>query len=333
LVDIYGLRFHDLVGSDQSANYLVVYSGDVSLGVVRTSVHAGDINEVREIAGPCGGFEISGTVYMDADSNGVQSAEELGLPQVTVRLDDGGRLLTASTDATGAYSFLKLAGTYTVRIDPSTPEQDINEKLADSFEPTGATSRAVTVGPISTGNDFGYHPQQQKIIDDLETGTLQTDGRNVKFWTKQVRAAMSKNTSRGEFTPSEMMGFISEIEDLFLLEPYQFSFGSELQEALDILSIQSQDPLQQLRRELLAAEFNEVSGKGLLGQTEIQHALLKWAEALIARSGAAASAQPVQSWSGGPQAATGSGLVADAVKILELLNGGSSTGGGSGGGG
>ena len=117
LVDIFGVRFHILLETDESRSYSITFPGDVPLGVIRTFVHAGEVRDVGEIAGPCDGFEISGTVYVDADSNGVQSSEESGIPDVTVALHDGHETVT---DANGDYAFLKIAGTYTVRVDAAT---------------------------------------------------------------------------------------------------------------------------------------------------------------------------------------------------------------------
>jgi hypothetical protein len=328
LVDIFGVRFHDILEPDESRAYSITFPGDVPLGVIRAFVHAGEVREIGEIAGPCDGFEISGTVYVDADSNGVQSGIESGIPGVTVTLVGG---TVETTDANGDYSFLKIAGTYTVRIDAATAATDFNEDLASSFDPTGSTSFSVTVGPDAPGTDFGYNPQQEEIIIQLETGVLPTDGKPVKFWKRQLRGAIAGST-RNEFTASDMAEFLTEIEGLFIPDPFQFTPGSEFEEALAILNIRSNDPVQQLIRELLTAELNEVSGKGLVGEDELQRALLAWAEAVAAEASASAVAQPTSSRVDRPQAAAGSTTtVRDAINVLILVNG--ATAGGSGGGG
>jgi len=329
LVDIFGVRFHILLDTDGTQSYSITFPGDVPLGVIRTFVHAGEVRDLGEIAGPCDGFEISGTVYVDADSNGVRSSEESGIPDVTVALNDGHETVT---DANGDYSFLKIAGTYTVRIDGATAAIDFNEDLASSFDPTGPASFVITVGPDSPGNDFGYHPQQDEIIVELQTGVLATDGEPVKFWKKQLRGAISGSGGGVEFTASQMTQFITDIQRLFIPDPFQFTPGNELKEALDILNIRSNDPLQQLTRELLTAEFNEVSGKGLVGEDELQRALLAWAEAVVAEAGASAVVQSNSSRADRPQAAAGTTTgVRDALNVLILLNGATAGGGGGGG--
>jgi hypothetical protein len=301
--------------------------------VIRTAVKAGNEVALGEIAGPCDGFLVSGTVYVDADSNGVMNGtDESGLVNVTVSMvDGGGSVLTSTTDVYGEYAFLRAVGTYTIRIDAATAADDFNEDLAESFDPTGPTSTVVTVGPDSPGNDFGFNPQEEEIIFELETGVLLTDGEPVKFWKKQLRAAGSRGGGGAEFDAAAMTGFIADIEELFLLDPFQFTPGSEFQEALAILSSTSKDPLDVLLRELLAAEFNTVSGKGLVGNLPLQRALIAWAESVVVESGSGLSAS--SGFSDAPlRAASGDrDTLRDATRILELMNG--NTGGGSGGGG
>jgi len=328
LTGIFGIKWDISLDPSGSRGYSITFPGDVSLGVILATVKAADPVGIGEIAGPCAGFEISGHVFVDADSNSAfDPATESGIVDVTVTLVDGnGNTRTATTDASGAYAFLKSPGTYTVRVGTATPEDDFNEQLASSFDPTGPTSLGVTVGPDSPDNDFGFDPRAKEIINDLETGVLETNGRDVKFWKKQVRSALNDGKGHPVFNPTLIDSFITEIEALFLPEPFQFTPGNEVQEALDILSTRSKDPVLQLQKELLAAEFNEVAGIGLVGAAGLQSVLLSWAEALVAEGlgGAAPVSGAGVTLSGGSTT-----TLKDAQKLLKLLNG--STGGGGGG--
>ena len=324
LNNMFGATWSISVAIDGSLSYSMTFLGEVPLGIIWSHVKAGQDIDLGIIRGPCSGFKISGRVYVDADSNGVRTPEELGITNVTVELDDGnGNVESATTDANGDYLFLRFDGTYTVSIDATTPEIDFNDNLTASFSPTGPTSASVTVGPDSPGHDFGYNPEQEKIILELETGVLPTDGESARFWKKEVRGK-----GKVEFSPTEVAQFIADIENLFLPDPFQFTAGNESDEAVAILSIKSKDPLEELTRELLVAEFNYVSGKGI--DPALQGVLLIWAEAVIVEAWAATSAASVK---GGLQAAGGGGDsdVTDALKMLRLMNG--ATGGGSGGGG
>jgi hypothetical protein len=328
---IYGITWTNSVPTNGSLSYSVTFPGDVPLGVIRAAVKASTDVNLGEIAGPCDGFIVSGTVYVDADSNGVMSGtDESGLVNVTVSMiDDGGNVRTTTTDVYGEYAFLRGGGTYTVRIDAATAADDFNEDLAESFDPTGPTSTVVTVGPDSPGNDFGFNPQEEEIIFELETGVLLTDGETVKFWKKQLRAAGSRGGGGAEFDAAAMTGFVADIQGLFLPEPFQFTPGSEFEEALAILSSTSKDPLDVLLRELLAAEFNTVSGKGLIDKLPLQRALIAWAESVVVDAGSGLSAS--SGFSDSPLRAASGDSLKDATRMLFLLNG--NTGGGSGGGG
>ena len=115
----------------------------------------------------------------------------------------------------------------------------------------------------------------------------------------------------------------------FLPDPFQFTPGNEFAEVADILRIRSKDPLQELIRELLVAEFNHVSGKGI--DPDLQTVLLKWAEAVVVEAGGFGPSGASKGNGLRAAAAAGEEGVKDALRILLLLNG--ATGGGSGGGG
>jgi len=78
------------------------------------------------------------------------------------------------------------------------------------------------------------------------------------------------------------LGFLTEIQGLFLDDPYYFTPGNELQEAYDILRSHSHDPIDELLAALLATELNQVSGRGLVGQEDLLLVLIAWGEALVA---------------------------------------------------
>ena len=327
LTGFFGIKWDISLGTGESRSYSMTFPGDVPLGAIRAAVKAGEIPVIGEIAGPCAGFVISGTVFADADSSGDQiGPDETGISNVTVTVADGnGTALTALTDVNGDYAFIRVPGDYTVRIDAATSADDFNETLAANFDPTGPTAVAVTIGPGSPGNDFGYDPRAKQITVDLETGVLLTTGENPRYWIKQLRGS-----GMTEFDSATMAAFLSEIQVLFLPVPYQFTPGKEAKEAIDILKSKSKDPIDQLLKELLAAEFNEVSGKGLVGEDALQSVLLAWVESLIAQATSGPSAVADRDGDG-PQLAPSGDSYRDALDLLQRLNDGATGGGGSGG--
>jgi hypothetical protein len=93
---------------------------------------------------------LAGTVYSDANRNGIYDAGDTPLGGVPVTLDDGGGApLTAVTAANGTYLFTQLfAGPYTVSVPATAKGQ-----LLGTASPLAVTLAA---GEGRTGIDFGY---------------------------------------------------------------------------------------------------------------------------------------------------------------------------------
>jgi len=99
---------------------------------------------------------IGDLVWLDANGDGVQGADESGVAGVTLKLLDAGGVErgTTTTDADGAYSFKVLPDDWTVRVT------DDSDALS-GHRPTTPSSLTlpVTVGGASALNyDFGYQP-------------------------------------------------------------------------------------------------------------------------------------------------------------------------------
>ncbi len=110
---------------------------------------------------PCVGA-IGDFVWNDANQNGIQDSNELGIPGVTVflRAPDNTLIGSTTTDANGAYHFTGLcAATYTVQVVPptgfqpsptnapgSTPANDSNGSPATVVLPQDATDNTIDLG-------------------------------------------------------------------------------------------------------------------------------------------------------------------------------------------
>ncbi|MDH3215361.1 MAG: hypothetical protein OEN01_03605 [Candidatus Krumholzibacteria bacterium] len=315
----------------ESETFAYTFAGEVEEGLIFAWVKASPSGEEGVLGGPCGGFVISGNVFVDADSSGAQNDPESGIVNVTVELvDTGNSVEAATTDASGYYSFKRLDGTYTVRLPLVTAADDFNEELDESFDPTTALSYEVTVGPDSPGNDFGFEPTTEDIILDFEIGELTTLGEPVRFWKRQLRTAI-RGGSNATFDATAMAAFIDEIEALLVTSPFQFTPGSEFEEALTILSMNSRGELGDLRKELLAAEFNWFAGFRMNDEA-LQLTLLAWGEALVAENTPAAASDPKGEELPPSMAPRGGDTgLSEAIGVFDLMNGGG--GGGAGGGG
>jgi hypothetical protein len=266
-------------------------------------------------------FTVSGYVYVDADANGTRDLTESGsFAGVTVTLFEPKTCVsqTTQTDVNGHYSFEPAEGVYIVRVDASTPECDYNEQLAENFTATGPTSQEVKVGPSMTA-DFGYNPKTAKLISDLSTGTLVSTGQDEKYWRKVMQDASKGRTTKDGISPETVRGWLQQIEGEFLTEPYQFTDGSEVDEALAIVKAQPRTDIGRLRKELLIAELNDISGKGITTDPVLQDALLAWGESVVVAAEASSSLSIGGSVSIAASTSSG-GTVGSAISLFSLMN-------------
>jgi len=250
-------------------------------------------------------FDVSGTVYIDADENQTQGVYELGIANVTVLLLDGDMQVVDSyvTGDDGTFAFAAAPGNYTVEIPlGATPEQ-FNYDIAQSFAPTSGLSLPVSAGSGSTGLEFGFVPRPGDILADLDTGVLLSNGQPLDYWLKVLRRTIIEEDSgrianghddndanHGQEawghpgwypSPEQMEALIQEIETLFLPEPYQFTDGMEVEEVYTILRTKAKTDLQKLYQEMLVSELNYTAGLGLIGEQDRLAVLIAWGEALI----------------------------------------------------
>jgi hypothetical protein len=240
-------------------------------------------------------YSISGTVFMDANRNGLDDGEP-GLSNVTVDLLDGDGNVVASlqTSESGDYVFTDLlAGDYRVIVVPENDIlDDFNEVLADYFLATTDTHINLPgLAEDAVDNDFGFVPDPVSIIDEFNpddpdgNGVIfHGNGKTIGFW-KHQNAVADKGKGRAQVDAATLQGYIDAIEELLLHEPFQFDDANEFRAAHDVLAIRSSDALDLLKKQLLGSEFNDVAGRGLEAPfDELQDKLIAWGEHLAANS-------------------------------------------------
>ncbi|HPF69391.1 MAG TPA: SdrD B-like domain-containing protein [Candidatus Krumholzibacteria bacterium] len=320
----------DTAGRD----YALTFPGDVAEGEVQSlaTTYAGGFTAV--IPGPCAGavagmFTLAGSVFTDADGDGLRGPGEGGIPGVAVDVvAAGGQVVTALTAGDGSWSASVPAGAYTVLVDTDAHADAFNPTLGSLFLPTTATSLDVGVGPDASGLDFGFTPDTAQILDGLDQGELQPAGETLRWWKDQLHHAIRSCEDGDEpsdhgrgygrqgrfYSPARLLEFIAAIEQLALPEPYQFTDGDELREAYQTLRRHPRTDVEDLYRELLVTELNHVSGHALAGaDPAFVGVLIAWGETLIVQEGADGAAK------------AGDNLLS-AVLIFRSLN----TGGGGG---
>ncbi len=324
-----GVEWHPSVGSgeENTFTFSVTYPGSVREGIVLVSVKSNGTTQVGEIAGACARvFDISGTVFTDANTSGLLDGNEAGIKNVTLNLFDSDDSVvgTAVTSNSGFYVFEGFpAGAYTIKVDETTLETNSTNYLA-------ATTPAevnVSVGPDASGNDFGFEPKASQLINDFKSGTLVTTGRSATYWKKQLQIALT-GKGKADYSKTMLQGFVIQIRALLPSDPFLLPNGDGLQDAFDLLNKPVKSDLDALQRELLAAEFNHVAGLGIVGTdaAALQLVLLGWGESLVlsnstTSAGAAGKFAPIT-------VAGTMGTLSDATAVFTLLN---SSGGGGGG--
>lgn len=267
-----------------TATFSVTYNGDIPVGSISIFMKVGSSTESDQLDGACKGIpnlvNISGSVFVDAMSNGLFDANETGFGKVTVDLLDGnGKYVESKTTAAdGSYLFQVAPGVYSLDVPASTSSvTDFNENLYAYFIPTSPTP--IPPGLISTNsteNDFGFEPDDATITTDLKSGTIATNTETAAWWSREF-ANVIKGKGKPAYDVLELNGFLIEIGDLLLPQIFQFNGADALSDALTILSrpIRSDDEM--LQRELLAAELNHVAGLGSTS-SEFDLAVLAFAE-------------------------------------------------------
>jgi hypothetical protein len=218
------------VGYDDNPDlyYSVTFAGNMPAGNVRSQVTRGGFNYVAGLTGPCEGtFTVSGFVFTDTNQDGSKGGSELGVANVSVKLSGGESPEFVKTDSDGAYTFTVSEGSYTVSVDAVTADTDYNESLYRDWEPTNAQSKGVTIGPNSTGNDFGWEPNVDGIVARIDSGDLPTTGQSYKWWRKEFLRVINHQHNTA-YTEAQLLGLIGTIEGYALLDEYNFTPGHEL---------------------------------------------------------------------------------------------------------
>lgn len=264
-----GIIWESSISTSGSQDYSITYLGDLPVGRVDARIESGSTTDTKEIPGPCKGiYTISGNVFVDANGNQQKEGSESGIQNVTVHLvNEDGLDISQTTTATGSYIFTVFTGSEAVAFDvevrnATDDATDFNEQLFDSYTATtNPAEKNVAVNSADvTGTDFGFTPQTQKLIQQFEDGSIELNTEEPKFWIKQLRFAQ-KNNSNAEIPADVMYGYLEEIEELLLAEPFKFS-GNKFDDALNILTRPIKTDLESLLVQLLAAELNVVSGRG-----------------------------------------------------------------------
>lgn len=317
------IQWTNSIGTNNSRNYSFTYSGFQLTGMIDATIQSsgsGDI-ETKQIPGACKGiYTISGLVYVDENGNQTKDQGEDGIENVSVHLVDGANDVSLNkTAANGSYSFTVYTGNaskdFSVELRPES-----NPILFENFSPTTNPPEInVTVNNADrTGINFGFKAETQKIINDFEQDVIRLRTEDPDFWADELK--FSEKGKRTTFTATELLGFLTEIENLGLT--YSFQFGeNKLAAAQAILTVRNKSTdFEILLAELLAAKLNVVSGNGAVDENGVP---IDEFNTLILKTGAAAavSSNPNSSSSLLMNSLTTYGVNVSSIRLLESDSG------------
>lgn len=180
-----------------------------ALGVAASAEVLG-VNASGAPVRPLKPYDISGTIYYDNDADGVQDADEPGIPSVRVFLFtdvNGDNVIdvrdTTETNASGVYLFTNVyPGTHTVQTDRASMSNDV-VAVSDNDGTTSANTVTVTAGDAQavTSANFGYK----------RTATVVAPGVGTRgYWTNHPNDwPVDRLTIAGtSYSKDELLGFL-----------------------------------------------------------------------------------------------------------------------------
>lgn len=274
------IKWNNSVSKDGSQEYSITFAGNVPLGVVSSTVTRGSNEQSYDIVGPCAGvYTLSGSIFIDANNNQIKDASESGISGINITLkEDDIEIGTEITLEDGSYSFMVLAGAYSI---------SVGDDLLNDDNYTASTATSIDLGEVtenSSANNFGYLVNTGKISNDLQQGYYNLNTEPTKFWIQQIRNAGKSNS---QYSVAEINSILTEVEGMLLTEPFQF--GTNKREvALDILTRPIKTDLDEYLQQLLTAELNIATDRGARNEDEslntgFNRAMLIYAEAVACR--------------------------------------------------
>lgn len=242
--------------------------------------------------GYAGGFtnpeegSISGTVWHDANRDGVIDENEERLGGITVDLLDqaGFVVRTTTTDAEGFYSFSgpSIIGQFTVRVQNSDLPIELVDPTWDYDGIDTPHEAVVLVAPDThvSGVDFGYAPQEAQFNVTRSGAKEFGNCKTIGFWKTNI----SKHLGNGRGTQvskENLVSWLRALNNFYRPDPFVFT-GTDnqvLQSALNIFdNHKGSNVVPKLLAQLLASQLNYVSGIYRMNDAGAHEALIKDAE-------------------------------------------------------
>ncbi|MDO8544213.1 MAG: SdrD B-like domain-containing protein [Opitutaceae bacterium] len=231
---------------------------------------AGTVSDRKEITVTAPGqVTINGVVFHDLNVNGVRDGlSETGLAGMTVQLLNGagtGVVAATTTGSNGEYFFIVSAGSGSYQLEVTGPT---------GLSPSSNNARqSITVGTsvVPPVVDVGF------ALNWSQFRTLSATGKSHGFWKTNIEKALDPKAKGAQVGADILITHTNRIGNGLALAQFN---GLDLQGARTILSGNSQ-----LKLQLLAAEFNLVSGAFIGGSPLVTEAFIYWGEVVLTNTG------------------------------------------------
>lgn len=209
---------------------------------------------------------VRGAVFLDLNNLGVRDPNEVGLGGITVRLYQGPALVrSVVTAADGKYTF----------IDVPSDTYDI-----DVVEPAGLTPTDALPRSVSSSLGWNVSPDLGLTLDFAALRGLKAGGFSHGYWKNNVDKAIAGKTNGAQVSAATIAAYTTAIGTL-ALSPFD---GLTWQGASDVLSSNSNKPVDLLRKQLLASEYNYANGANggfINGSAALTYAFVLWGEYVV----------------------------------------------------
>jgi len=269
--------------------YSVSVSGDApGLGLIRARVSQGSVVTEKLIMGPCGVVEQMVTL------EGSIAIQEVGpLTGVKVEIVSGGGIVASTTTgANGLYSFTVPSSatsgeTYTIRIPDGADRNDVNRILLTSYgAPAGTTIGPSTYPEDTSGLDFTFILDSDKVVADLTTGAYQTQALDVQDWRSIVARAINGEACNPshDICTVQLKALLEQIFSsygeghFYLEEPFRLPEGADpIRHAQRLLTLSSDTDYNRITRNTFAVQLNHFASRGT-GADEYDRLLMRLLE-------------------------------------------------------
>lgn len=209
---------------------------------------------VTDATPPPAQFTACGTVFFDVNRNGCRNAEDTGLGGITVKLYENNALVASTlTAANGSYCFNVAVGSYEVDV------VEIAGMTVTNCDERhfSVTTKNVTIADIGLGFNFNA------------LRNLNGTGKSHGYWKNNISKANDDKTSGTQETKANLIAYTNTISSL-MLSPFN---GLTMESAETTLSASDQ-----LKLQLLASEYNYVSGRFINNSQPLTGAFIYWGE-------------------------------------------------------